>query len=103
MYDAFGNYNNLENISLVAKFLTSYLKEDEIYNMLTAIEGRIIEEEDSGLFKDFIQIIVENKKFSEEFIMHFISYLTKKNILIMHSFEIKTGEYSQVALYFQVK
>ena len=83
--------------------IRTYLKEDELDSLLTTIKDRITEENDIESFRDLIRNLVYERHFSEEFLLKYIDYLTKQIVLIRHASEIKTGEYSQVALYFEAK
>lgn len=73
----------------------SYLKEDELASLLRDIQERNPDEND---MKEMLKEIVTKRHLSEEFIMEFIGYIDLQDTLVMHRSEIKSQEYSQLAL-----
>jgi glucan phosphorylase len=81
-----------------------YLKESEIETMLDAIISRISDKEDLEKLKNFISHIIYQRRFSEEFLLKYIDYLPNKDTLLqMHRSEIKSGEYANIALLFEME
>lgn len=86
--------------------LARYLREDEISEILDNVKFRI----GSGSNDDYISILkafLDSKRhFSEEFLLNHldkdnISEL-KESVLKAHYYDIKSGEYSQLALLFEL-
>lgn len=87
-------------------FLVNFMTEEDIDKVLSTVSLRLKSAKDedntSFKFKSAVSEIVRSRHFSEEFLMKYISYLSKNDVLRYHSGDIQSGEYNTVGLYYEV-
>ena len=95
--------NSVFRLSNLA-FLVNFMTEEDIDKVLSTVSLRLksAKDENNPNFKNTVSEIVRSRHFSEEFLMKYISYLSKNDVLRYHSGDIQSGEYSTVGLYYEV-
>ena len=89
------DYNDEHSYAFVSTFFSS-LTEEEIRELLVKYRER----ETESNFKRIVRKAVMTYHFSESFLLEYADLLDKDTVCIMHSREIKSGEYSTLkALY----
>ena len=76
------------------KGLISFMTETEIDEMLTKITDRLHNPENMYSLKSI--------HFSEAFLMKYLSYISKEDIMAFHAGDVQSGEYSQLGLYLEI-
>lgn len=76
------------------------LKELEVSELLDKVISR---NKDKSSVRSVISWTVRNRHFSEEFLIRYSDYLNITDIMVMHSPDIQSGEYSQLALMFELQ
>lgn len=84
------------------KGLISFMTEIEIDEMLTKITDRLNNPENMYSLKSIISPIVRSRHFSEAFLMKYLSYISKDDIMAFHAGDVQSGEYSQLGLYLEI-
>lgn len=84
------------------KGLISFMTETEIDEMLTKITGRLNDAENMYSLKSIISSMVRSRHFSEAFLMKYLSYISKDDIMAFHAGDVQSGEYSQLGLYLEI-
>lgn len=84
------------------KGLISFMTESEIDEMLTKITGRLNDAENMYSLKSIISSMVRSRHFSEAFLMKYLSYISKDDIMAFHAGDVQSGEYSQLGLYLEI-
>lgn len=84
------------------KGLISFMTETEIDEMLTKITDRLNNPENMYSLKSIISTMVRSRHFSEAFLMKYLSYISKDDIMEFHAGEVQSGEYSQLGLYLEI-
>lgn len=77
------------------KVIVSYLKEDEICELIEKLQLRGIPE---ASLKCVLKTVIQDKHMSEKFLLDNYQYLTKEDIMIMHSSDIMSQSYADLAL-----
>lgn len=93
-------YSNSADI-VYFQFIIDYLNETEIEDIINKLIERSISGDDNNLLKDVLNKIVSLRHFSEDFLIKFLDKLTVRSLMEQHSANIKSGEYSQIALYIE--
>lgn len=93
---AFGRWRSATEIMM------SYLSEETIDKMFDEILEKL-EDSDKDSFEMHVKEAVRSQHFSEEFLIKYLEYLDEKTILKNHYEDIKSGKYSTVALYLEVR
>lgn len=87
-----------ENEKIIS-LLLDYLKEDELSELLdNIIERSDLLNKDTEPIKSTIRRIVTHRHLSEEFILKYYEYLTKESILRLHTSDIASKQYANLAL-----
>lgn len=84
------------------KGLISFMTETEIDEMLTKITDRLNNPENMYSLKSIISSMVRSRHFSEAFLMKYLSYISKEDIMTFHAGDVQSGEYSQLGLYLEI-
>lgn len=84
------------------KGLISFMTETEIDEMLTKITDRLNDAENIYSLKSIISSMVRSRHFSEAFLMKYLSYISKDDIMVFHAGDVQSGEYSQLGLYLEI-
>ena len=93
-YDADSAYD-----IMALNMLSRYLQEDELTDLLNKIIARSeLIDEDKTTITAILSKLIKLRHFSEDFLMTFYSYLKKSDIYVLHTSDIVSGQYSQLAL-----
>lgn len=78
--------------------LFSFLKEEEIEEIFDKIIERADGKDNDSIVKDSISAIIKKRHFSEDFLMKYFQYTSIEVIMKEHSADIKSQNYTQLAL-----
>jgi hypothetical protein len=80
--------------------MLDHLSEDDIKATLNAAMSRT---SDKTLKSTFVKFFVRKTHLSESFLLEYIDYLSKEDIMVQHKREIISGDYSNLLVYMEVK
>lgn len=89
--DATFNNDNLPD-------LFSFLKEEEIEEIFDKIIERADGKDNNSIVRDSISAVIKKRHFSEDFLMKYFQYTSIEAIMKEHSADIKSQNYTQLAL-----
>jgi hypothetical protein len=81
-------------------FVAKYFTEEEIEKLLSDISERAnsINENISDTFGRCVRVLVRARHFSEDFLMKYYESLSREDILALHTPDVSSGTYAQLAL-----
>lgn len=90
-------------IPSIARKISKYLKEEELLEMLAKIVKRAETNNDKDTIKSVTSEIIRSRHFSESFLLNFVEYVSRDDIMVHHEDNIMSGEYSTLALVYEIK